>query len=180
MLGGEEIFRTKELDDSAREKVSPNTYEKMYSRYCSHNSYNSPLSVNSFKWNNKITAHGVSYAGYFDAFKKMVKLHHDMDKFPYESSGFPYHQTSAGNPIDNISWAGGGKNGTYEGAAGFQLDEYFIFAAGRCWGYVGSDAHTWTKLYDFGTWKHGDYGNSVDVGDYATNKGCAIVIFRRG
>lgn len=179
--GGEEIFRTKELTSDDRAKVSVTTYEKMYDRYCSHNSYNAPLSVNSFKWNNKISTKGVSYDGYFDTFINMVKLHHSMDKLPFSMDGFPYHTTSSGNTIDNIAWSGKNTdNNVYHGVAGMQFDEYFIFVAGRHAGYVNSDARLWTKLYSFGTWKHGDYGNAVDLGNFSANTGCSIVIFYRG
>ena len=179
MQGGEEIFRTKELNAEERAQVSPTTYELMYDRYCAHNSYNAPLSVNSFKWTNKLSVKGVSYNGYFEAFKNAVKLHNTLPKLPFDMSGFPPSTTSAGNHIDNISWAGSGKNGNYEGSAGFQFDEYFIFAAGRCWAYVGSDASSWQLLYEFGEWKHGDYHNSVDLGNYDANTGGAIVVFKR-
>ncbi|MBR0294865.1 MAG: hypothetical protein IJQ67_03030 [Bacilli bacterium] len=178
MLGGEELFRTKELNEDERAEVNPSTYELLYDRYCSHNSYNAPLSVNSFKWGNKVSAYGVNTSAYFDNFKAAIKLHQDLKKVPYKEP-YPYTQTSAGTKIDNISWAGNSKTGEYNGSAGFQLDEYFIFATGRQWAYVGSDAHTWTKLYEFGEWKHGDYGNSVDLGNYANNTGAAIVIFKR-
>lgn len=179
MLGGEELFRTKELNEEERAEVSSSTYENMYGRYVSHNSYNAPLHVNTFKWGNKINAYGVDTSSYFNVFKDMIQLHYELDKIPYKDP-YPYTTSSAGNKIDNISWAGGGKNtDTYNGAAGFQLDEYFIFAAGREWGYVGSDAHTWQQLFAFGEWKHGDYGNSVDLGNYANNTGAAIVIFKR-
>ena len=179
--GGEEIFRTKELNAEERAKVSVTTYEKMYDRYCSHNSYNAPLSVNSFKWNNKISFKGVSYAGYFKAFQDMIKLHHTMEKLPFSMDGFPYSTTTIGHHIDNIAWSGKNTtNNTYHGVAGMQFDEYFIFVAGRNAGYVNTDARSWTLVYEFGTWKHGDYGNAVDLGNFSQNTGGSIVIFYRG
>lgn len=176
MLGGEEIYRTKELTSEEIEEVPLSSFENMYGRYVSHNSYNSPLRVNTFKWGNKVNAHGVDVKAHFETWKNMIKLHSTMTKLPYKEP-YPYTTSSSGHKIDNISWAG--NDGAYNGSAGIQLDEYFIFVTGREWAYVGSDASSWNKLYSFGEWKHGDYHNSVDLGNLANNTGFAIVVFKR-
>ena len=190
ILGGEEIFRTKELKtQEERDEVTTSTYECMYGRYVSHNSYNSPLSVNSFKWGNKVSAYGVDTTAYNEEFKKVIALHKQIEKLPY-AEPYPYTTTTKGNAISNISWNGhnpklydanNNPNSIYNGAAGFQFDEYFIFAAGRFYGYVPSNATSWTVLYSYGNWKHGN--NSVDLGydgEYSDpGVGGAVVIFKR-
>ena len=185
MLGGEELFRTKELDAAARAEVTTDTYEKMYSRYVSHNSYNSPLSVNAFDWSRKISVGNIDTSYYTSCFANAIKLHTSMPKYPYKSSGFPYKTTSAGNPINGISWAGSelgsSKPQTYQGCAGFQLDEYFVFLAGRQWGWIQfGDVPKSSKVYEFGPNEFDNANGTVNVGDINANTGGAIVIYYRG
>ena len=164
MLGGEEIFRTKEVTRSMIENkdVLPATYTELYGRYVSHNSYNSPLEVNSFKWGNKIsvtlngnTVNDQGDGGYHynDAWKSLVGLHSKM-KFQAPSrkgAMWPTGTTTAGNSYTNLSW----RNGT---ALGIQFDEVFVYLCGRNTGSLG---------YDFdvtGEHKLFEYGASADGG----------------
>ncbi len=182
MLGGEEIFRTKTIPSDCVDQVTKKTYEIMYGKPVSHNSYNAPLKVNSFKWGNKLSINGVDTTGYFDAFVKAVKLHSTMKKFPYEET-FPYAKTSAGNPIDNIYWCGKDKdNNNYYGSGGFQLDEYFIFLSGRWWSYTGfGDVPKCGKpLYQFGNTNYDTDNKTVNLGNFDKNTGGSIIIFYRG
>ena len=185
--GGEEIFRSKELDSAAREEVTSDTYENMYGHYCSHNSYNAPDYVNSFKWGNKkqISRDGetVQTTSYCNSLAQAIKLHTTMPKFAYKDNNFPYSHTSAGNKIDNTSWAGKDKNNaTYNGCAGFQLDEYFIFFAGRNWGYVGFGdvPKCGDPLFSFNLDTYDTTNKTVNVGNFANNTGGGIVLWYRG
>ena len=152
MLGGEEILRTKDVDLADPALVADNTiprdsYENMYGHLTSHNSYNSPLIVNSFKWGNKIVA-TFDYSKGSETYKvdtyaedltkkfhDMIALHKQMPKYEIEKVHQYQEVTSKGNTVDSLSWAGsvGG-----ECAFGIQFDEYFIYAAGRSFGSVGA------------------------------------------
>ena len=187
MLGGEEIFRTKELNEHDRAEVSSATYENMYGHYVSHNSYNAPLTTNSFKWGNKvsITRDGqtVNVSGYSAVLSQAIKLHSTMLKIGWQD-GFPNITTSAGHKIDNISWAGSEKGSdsaqTYQGCAGFQFDEYFIFFAGRNWGWVQfGDVPKSDKIFEFGNNEFDNANGTVNVGNYDVNTGGAIVMYKR-
>lgn len=189
MLGGEELFRTKELSEEDRAEVTSATYENMYGHYTSHNSYNAPLTTNSFKWGNKISVTRdettIDTTGYTAKFAQAIKLHTSLPKYPYKDSGFPYSETSAGNPIWGTSWAGSEKGSstaqTYNGCAGFQLDEYFIFLAGRQWGWIQfGDVPKSSKVFEFGPNEFDNVNGTVNVGDYENNTGYSIVVYYRG
>ena len=86
MLGGEELFRTKELtpeDIAAIEKgtVAPGDVAVMHGHTLSHNSYNLSIGCNSFKWGNKVkitvdyTSAENSTYHYIEKFQEMVKMH---------------------------------------------------------------------------------------------------------
>ncbi len=90
--------------------------------------------------------------------------------------------TTAGNPISGISWAGKDKeNNTYNGGAGFQLDEYFVFLAGRTWAYVGfGDVPVCQKLFSTGTTSYDTTNKTVNLGNFDANTGGSIIVFYRG
>ena len=185
MQGGEELFRSKTIDPEILEDITEDTYEKMYNKYVSHNSYDSPDSVNQFDWSRKVSIEGISTTPYLKAFKDAIKFHNESPKYAYQDNNFPYSQTSAGNPINNISWSGSEKGSsspqTYHGCAGFQLDEYFIFFAGRNWGWIQfGDVPKSTKVLEFGPNEFDNANGTVNVGDYASDAGGAIVIYKRG
>ena len=185
MQGGEELFRTKELTEADRKEVTKDTYENMYGRYVSHNSYNAPASVNAFDWSRKIQIEGIDTTQFSKVFETVIKLHNTLPKYQYEDGNFPYKQTSAGKKIDGLSWAGSYKGSSvaqsYQGCAGFQLDEYFVFLAGRQWGWVQfGDVPLSTKVFEFGPNEFDNANGTVNVGSYQYDKGGAIVIYKRG
>ncbi len=95
ILGGEELLRTKTVKDAAgsydytANVADKDSYRAMYGNIISHNSYNSPIEVNSFKWGNKkeVTFVGEkdsvpftstvqnSVYNYCDAFKTIIRMH---------------------------------------------------------------------------------------------------------
>ena len=93
ILGGEEFFRSKKISDTDLPLITDETsYAEMCGGYYSHNSYNSPLSVNSFKWENKTEftvsgAFGGSFSqtvknsqfNYVDAFKSLIRAHQSVN-----------------------------------------------------------------------------------------------------
>lgn len=189
MQGGEEIFRSKEIEDTSV-LSDKDTFEDMYGHKISHNSYNSPDSVNSYKWGNKvsITRDGdtVNTKSYLASLSAAVKLHISMPKFAFkDGQSFPYSHTSAGNEIWGTSWSGSEKgsstSGSYHGACGFQLDEYFIFLAGRNWGWISfGDVPKSTKVFEFGPNEFDNVNGTVNVGHFDNNTGGAIVVYKRG
>ena len=196
MLGGEELLRTKDVDLADSALVADNTiprdsYEDLYGHLTSHNSYNSPLIVNSFKWGNKISVefdYGVTngvrkdpytvdtYAEKLtEKFAKMIDLHKKMPKYDFDEIQTLKQTTSKGNAVDSLSWTGslGG-----ECAFGIQFDEYFIYASGRSFGKVGAGSvPAWgaplikvggNVEYDSGELKLGNegYGNGFALALY--------------
>ena len=184
MQGGEEIFRSKRLNDTDKAKVESSTYEAMYSYTVSHNSYNAPASVNSFKWDRKIVADGVETKDYCAKIAEAVKLHSTMQKWTYPNVPTAGKTSSLGKLIENTYWAGKDKdNNTYYGSGGFQLDEYFIFLSGRCWSYTsfgdvakcGGD-----PIFAVGNYSYDSTNKTVNLGYLDTrNWGGALVIFKR-
>lgn len=185
MQGGEEFFRTKVVDSSLEEDILSETYHTFYGVNISHNSYNSPDSVNTFDWTRKVSVDGIDTSGYFAKFSQAIKLHSSLPKYPYSLEAFPYTQTSAGDPIYNISWAGSEKGSsspnTYNGCSGFQLDEYFVFLGGRQWGWVQfGDVNISDKIFESGENTYDNGNGTVNLGNYASNTGGSIVIYYRG
>ena len=179
MLGGEELMRTKEIPMSMIDDVLPNTYTELYGHKISHNSYNSPIEVNSFKWGNKIkvtvdsTTVYNSTEHYVEAYAGMIKLHNQMPKFaPHNMrEAWPTGTTTAGNTYINLYWTG-----SYGGALGIQFDEYFIYVAGRnqC-GIPGDSAIYANRLWDYGT--QSEYGGTINMG--GNGYGLAIRVCKR-
>ena len=156
ILGGEEIFRTKKISDADLPLITDETsYAEMCGGRYSHNSYNSPLSVNSFKWENKteFTVSGDfggsfsqtvknSQFNYVDAFKSLIRAHQNVE-FKRGENTTDFH-TITGDDAD-LWWC---KNGEAHGEGeasnniGFWINGTHILA------FVG-----WTDDID-------DYGNS--------------------
>jgi pullulanase len=74
---GEEVMRTK----IAAEDDFPETYFMINGQKISHNSYRSPDSTNSFKWDRKIM-----YLAQYERYKAMIELRLTLPAFQIESS----------------------------------------------------------------------------------------------
>lgn len=182
MLGGEELFRTKEVTEDVKEDCLENTYTQLHSHYISHNSYNSPLKVNSFKWGNKLQVEldGVTVTNseyqYNDAWKSVVRLHNRIPKSAPANKfeTWPSGTTSAGKQYVNLFWTGEGQ----PWALGIQYDEYFIFVAGKQRGFVPLDDMSIYNncLFDYGPQSY--TGSGVDLGN--EYYGYAIRVCKRG
>ena len=189
MLGGEEILRTKDysfanLTEAEIIEDYGVSAEKMYGHYKSHNSYNSPIEVNSFKWGNKIeaTIDGNSVDMVAEdmtgKFAKMIKFHQTSPKYSISdlyNDDYSLKPTSKGNPVENASWAG-----SYEGAIGVQLDEYFFYIAGRLPGSVsaGSVGKWGSPVLANGVWSIGtDSGGGTQINLGGSPFGLAFVAF---
>ena len=98
ILGGEEFLRTKTIPESLIDKITDkSSYVDMYGNHISHNSYNSPLEINTFKWDQKkeisVTVNGevtqtitnATY-NYCDTFKGLIKIHNQLSKLSSTST----------------------------------------------------------------------------------------------
>ena len=138
ILGGEELFRTKEyvgINPDTVSGVTADSWTELYGHMISHNSYNAPLDVNSFKWENKIqvTTDGVTIKDddyhYIKAFTDMIKKHPQLlKKQVTENIGYNAYvsKTSAGNDVWNRFWS---KNGNFSNCIGFQANEAFLYVS---------------------------------------------------
>lgn len=169
MLGGEELFRTKEVTDDVIDDCLPNTYTELHGHNISHNSYNSPLVVNSFKWGNKlevtldgVTATDATYK-YNEAFQNLIKLHNEIPKDAPSNKykTWPTGTTSAGNTYENLCWY----NSSSPWSIGIQFDEYFIFVTGKNSGTVpGEQAIYNNKLFEYGSQS---FSSGISMGKFS-------------
>lgn len=191
MLGGEEIFRTKEVSQEmvANKDVLPATYTDLFGRYVSHNSYNSPLEVNSFKWGNKVSVTlGGSTATdavlhYNSTWQSLVALHtinreasstdRNNEKVSFfraphkKGAMWPDGTTSDGNTYENLCWLEGD-------GLGIQYDETFIYVGGRFTSTMHLDySSRCYELFKYGTNRNGD-----EITFNRTN-GFGVMILRR-
>ena len=142
--GGEEIFRTKVLDEVKDEEYSEEYYCYMYGKRVSHNSYCASDECNSFKWDRKISINGVDTSSYTAKFAQMIKLHSEMPKYPFDEN----YKTS------NIHcWNADGDNEGMSGTTNLavQFGSYYIFFNGRadsCSLPLGSDVRNSTLVFN--------------------------------
>ncbi len=214
MLGGEELLRTKEVIFDAEhpnaasnnvtaeefDKIPVTTYREHYGHKLSHNSYNSPLNVNSFKWGNKVSITddhnqtiNMKTENLTAQFASLIQLHKTMPKYRYDqiSTIFNTHKTTIGNDIINFSWHGVIWNSDLNYGAGgdeetmsvvcIQYDEWFVFACARDFGYVrNADINTWTERASGGVHSFNSGTNCLDLGDGGTGIGLSCVVYERG
>ena len=181
MLGGEELLRTKEYTDdpSSHPGVTADSWSEMWGHKISHNSYNAPLSVNSFKWGNKVeitcgtdkidndTYH------YIESFQTLIKSHKGLLKkhgdYSYQGSKAEYYYhfigaTSTGNGVENRYWS---QAGNFSNCIAFQANEAFIYT---CAGSIGLGDYIQCDQSVMGTWDFKfEYGISREH-DISDNK----------
>ena len=205
MLGGEELLRTKEIINSGAnrnvtdeefDKIPVTSYETLYGHICSHNSYNSPINVNSFKWGNKqtVTIDGNSINMVSEnltaQFASLIALHKEMPKYDYTQveTIWSEHKTTKGNNILNFAWYGSywaDADVQNNSVVCIQYDEWFIYIAGRSFGYVkDGNINLWTKKAGVGAHNFNSGTSSLDLGISSpgdpTNFGLACVVYQRG
>ncbi|MBQ0009411.1 MAG: hypothetical protein KBS97_03990 [Firmicutes bacterium] len=183
MQGGEEILRTKDIDVVKDKKIfdeiPKDSYELAYGHHLSHNSYNSPLEVNTFKWGNKISvtmdrvkggdSDTVSTLDMTAIFANLIKIHQTMHKYSAEEIASKVKGSWKGSDKD------GGEN---ESCIGVQYDKYFIYLTGREYGYQGwVDFSSWTELHHSGTTAYDQSKQELYLGDFGYNKGLAIRVY---
>ncbi len=172
ILGGEELLRTKEyvgyqLDEDGQMivegvNITADSWTPLYGHNISHNSYNAPLDVNSFKWGNKVkvTLDGQSITnatyGYTNVFASMIKAHKQLAK--KRSTGVSNYgdfvgTTSTGEGVLGRYWS---QEGNFSNCVGLQANEAFLYIS---IGYAGDGDYiqcdegaiaTWTKVMEYG------------------------------
>ncbi len=175
ILGGEELLRTKEFTEEIPSYVTADSWTELYGKRISHNSYNSPLSVNSFKWGNKIQVEidgevlNDSEYNYNESFKYLVKLHSETIKkrgTNQENEAFlatSYVDSSHAGDVNNgIYFSKLDANDPWANAIGFQINETFIYIAG---GNIGNDG---LKCEITDAMKRFNYGNYTISGSTFT------------
>ena len=169
ILGGEELLRTKEYTvDPATTGVTADSWTELWGHKISHNSYNAPLEVNSFKWNNKVkiqcTTNGhtdeITEAEfkYNEAFATLIKSHRDLLKKRGENNGYNafVSKTSAGKDVMNRYWS---EDGNFSNCVAFQANEAFVYT---CAGNIDTNKDhilcdesamaSWNKVFEYGAY----------------------------
>lgn len=181
MLGGEELLRSKfvsnvedlESKGETYAKIPKSSYENMYGHYISHNSYNSPLEVNSFKWGNKkaVTLYdGVTIDVTKDdtnnltkQFKKLISLHKEMPKYNKQQNANKKAEIESSG--GNIVWGGGTSYNDYNGL-GIRIGDYMIFIAGGRGTYFKHNSfQTWNLLFNCGVSGEDTANGTINVGN---------------
>ena len=167
-LGGEELLRTKEYltDPASHSGVTADSWTDLWGHKISHNSYNAPLAVNSFKWGNKVKVSCTTNGDtdeiknedfhYVEAFQTLIKSHKGLLKKRGENTDYYRFvgETSKGNGVMNRFWS---EEGNFSNCVAFQANEAFIYT---CAGNIGATDHiqcdgnamenTWDHLFDYG------------------------------
>ncbi len=191
MYGGEELLRTKELAVSDLSAVTADSYQELHGHFISHNSYNAPLHVNTFKWGNKIevkyddqiinTSAGEGGFNIAGCFSSLIRAHKTLAKKRGVSSGYDSFvgSTSSGKGVGKICW-GGGSWGAFDSTSmGIQVNETFIYlCAGGQNEAVYADgripAGKWTKVWDYGGYNVDPFEDTYKLYFWNLN---SIVIF---
>lgn len=188
MLGGEELLRTKELAVSdLTGNITADSYQNLHGHLISHNSYNAPLHVNSFKWGNKVevsfdgnsidtSTNGYNISG---CFAGLVKMHKQLAKKRGVFTGYNSFvgSTSNGSGVNNIVWGGGDWGAFNSTSAAMQVNQTFIYLCTGSqnepvWGDSRIDSGEWTKAWDFGGYTMNTETNKLEFWNLNT-----IVIF---
>ena len=178
-LGGEELLRTKEytVNPATVAGVTADSWTDLWGHKISHNSYNAPLSVNTFKWGNKvkITCDDDEITDavyqYNNCFKALIRSHKDLLKKHGENNGYEafVSKTSAGKDVMNRYWS---QEGNFSNCVAFQANEAFIYT---CAGGIGAGDYIqcdeaamaiWNKMFEYGSYSISD--NKVYFNDRNT------------
>ena len=169
ILGGEELLRTKEYTDDPSNfvGVTADSWTELWGHYISHNSYNAPLSVNSFKWGNKVKVTcgddeitNATYH-YVEAFQTLIKSHKGLLKKRGENNGYDAFtgSTSTGSGVWNKYWS---EDGNFSNCVAFQANEAFVYT---CAGNIGPSDYIqcdesamakWQKIFEYGSYNISD------------------------
>ena len=189
MLGGEELLRTKELQVKDLTGVTADSYAEMHGHFISHNSYNAPITVNTFKWGNKlsITVDGTtidsSDSGYAlsTRFKELIRMHKQLAKKRGGAASYDAFvgTTSSGKNVNNIVWGGGDWGAFDSTSVAMQINETFVYLCtgdsyNPVWGDPRMDT-TWTKMWNFG-----DTHYESDKKLHFSKKNCIIIYNSNG
>ena len=208
MYGGEELLRSKEIiptgananvTEEEFEKIPRSSYEYLYNGHIvSHNSYNSPLNVNSFKWTNKLslTVDGVTInmkeEDVTGQYKNLIALHkampkYDMDKLNYITKG---NTSTNGYTIGDVVWAAtrwdqDSSSDKWDDNAGMgiQFDDWFVFVAARNFVWFRHwEVPGWSQRYHAGVvgYDNGEGHKTLNLGDEGTGIGLASAVYYRG
>jgi len=198
MLGGEELMRTKEIipeganknvTDEEFEKIPATSYVDLYGHLTSHNSYNSPINVNSFKWDNKVSVYdeqsgadiNMKSENLTSQFAKLIALHKEMPKYSLEELN-KYREggtTTKGVHIDGIRWNAGNEWNDKAGV-GVQFDDWFIFIAARNFVYFKNDVTSWgDPKVTAGTVDVDKINISLNLGSETYQNGFAAAVYER-
>ena len=157
ILGGEEFLRTKEyvgIDPDQVTGITADSWTELHGHKISHNSYNAPLSVNSFKWGNKIKVKcgndeitNAQY-GYNDVFKSLIKSHKDLLKKRGTNNGYNdfVSTTSAGKGVLGRYWS---QEGNFSNCVAFQANEAFVYT---CAGNIGAGDYIQCNQSEMASW----------------------------
>ena len=169
-LGGEELLRTKEytVNPASITGVTADSWTDLWGHKISHNSYNAPLSVNTFKWGNKvkITCDDDVITDevfqYNNCFKTLIKSHKNLMKKRGENNGYDafVSKTSAGKDVMNRYWS---QEGNFSNCIAFQANEAFVYT---CAGGIGASDYiqcdenamttVWDKVFEYGSYHFDD------------------------
>lgn len=173
MLGGEELLRTKELTpaEAAESYVTADSWTELWGHKISHNSYNAPLRVNTFKWGNKgkIEIHGDTIYndgegeghgyGWNRKFQDLIAMHNtSLKKRGTNETGEAFiGSTSAGKSVLGIYWS---QEGNFSNCTAFQSNELLIYT---CSGGIGEGDYiqcesdklpNWNQVFVYGSLGH--------------------------
>ena len=208
MLGGEEILRRKEIIFDENNPSSPSnnvtadefakipvtTYRTHTGHKLSHNSYNSPINVNSFKWGNKVSItddHGVvinmKSENLTAKYAALIALHKEMPKYnrsKLDTLG-PGHTTTGGHAIGDVywlsnSWHDNADHADDKAGVGIQYDDWFVYVSCRNFAYFKVNVSSWTQKFVTGDFRVDAGNNSINLGsESAPNYGFSAAVYKR-
>ena len=170
--GGEELFRSKEITDSADIKIAKDgDCATINGKKISHNSYNLSDKVNAFDWTRKKT-----FASYSQAIAHAVKVRDSLPKYTYEQvvQINPY-KYSDNSKLQLWTSQGRDESGIWPNWSGttviaYMNDKYTVLISGMNNGQVIGFGNTSNYTQQFNTNKPGYYSASggLEMWGYTT------------